>query len=61
MLSLVLLTACGPDDPERIPDAANGKLAHKANVRSITACAGLRCRRNHDNAADSKAYGRPES
>src|SRR3984893_19356182 len=32
---------------------ANGNLAHKANVRSITASAGLRCPRHHDSAADS--------
>ena len=30
---------------------ANGNLARKANVRSITACAGRRCPRHHVNAA----------
>ena len=50
MLSLVLLTACDRDDPmQRIK--ANGNLARKANVRSITACAGLSRRRYHDNDA----------
>jgi hypothetical protein len=41
--------------PSALGRIANGNLAHKANVRSITASAGLRCPRHHDNATDSAA------
>jgi hypothetical protein len=53
MLSLVLLAACERDDPMQraLRRVANGNLARKANVRSMTVCAGLSRRRYHDNDA----------
>src|SRR5580704_2551366 len=43
--------------PSALRKVANGNLARKANVRSITASGGLRRPRHHTNAADQKVSG----
>ena len=66
MLPFVLLAACGPDAPENIPERIKENCQREFGTqgrRAVDNC--IRWSevppRHHDNAADLKAYGRPES